>query len=135
MEEISITINGVRYDGVHNSDLHSCRSCELRKLCDNGDFYNQTICEKFNITPSAIIFKKSMTIANETKAIRLLERLLETICEATSSVEKEDTDAGLCVMTNFWFDPTFEFYEDDIKTIKWLQEENEGRLDFSQLTE
>lgn len=74
-------------------------------------------------------------MTNETNAIRLLERLLETICEATSSVEKEDTDAGLCVMPNFRYEPTFEFYEDDIKTIKWLQEENEGVLDFSQLTE
>lgn len=76
-----------------------------------------------------------MTLSNETKAIRLLERLLETICEATSGIEKEDTDAGLCVMPNFRWEPTFEFYEDDIKTIKWLQEETEGMLDFSQLTE
>ena len=67
-------------------------------------------------------------------AIRLLENVLATICEATSGVEKEDTDAGLCVMPNFRWEPTFEFYEDDIKTIKWLQEENEGVLDFSQLT-
>ena len=70
MEEISITINGVRYDGVLNSDLLSCRSCELRKLCDNGDFYNQTICEKFNITPSAIIFKKSISKLEEMERIK-----------------------------------------------------------------
>ena len=76
-----------------------------------------------------------MILTNETKAIRLLERLLETICEATGDVEKEDTEAGLCVIPNFRWNPTFEFYEDDIETIKWLQEENEGMLDFSQLTE
>lgn len=76
-----------------------------------------------------------MTLTNETKAIRLLERLLETICEATSSVEKEDTDAGLCVIPNFRWEPVFEFYEDDIETIKWLQCENEGMTDFSNLTE
>ena len=68
-------------------------------------------------------------------AIRLLENVLATICEASNGVEKEDTDAGLCVMPNFKWEPTFEFYEDDIKTIKWLQEENEGMLDFSKLTE
>lgn len=67
-------------------------------------------------------------------AIMLLENVLATICEATSSVEKEDTDAGLCVMPNFRWEPTFEFYENDIETIKWLQYENEGMIDFSQLT-
>ena len=68
-------------------------------------------------------------------AISLLENVLATICEATSGVEKSDNDAGLCVIPNFRCEPTFEFYEDDIKTIKWLQEENEGMSDFSQLTE
>ena len=67
-------------------------------------------------------------------AIRLLENVLAAICEATSGVEKEDTDAGLCVMPYFRWEPTFEFYENDIETIKWLQYENEGMLDFSQLT-
>ena len=76
-----------------------------------------------------------MTITNETKAIRLLERLLETICKASNGLTKEDTDAGLCVMPNFRWEPTFEFYEDDIEIIKWLQYENEGMIDFSQLTE
>lgn len=68
-------------------------------------------------------------------AIKLLENVLATICEATSGVDKANTDAGLCVIPYFRWEPTFEFYEDDIKTIKWLQEENEGVLDFSQLTE
>ena len=68
-------------------------------------------------------------------AIRLLENVLATICEATSGVEKADTDAGLCVMPNFRWEPTFEFYENDIETIKWLQYENEGMIDFSNLTE
>lgn len=68
-------------------------------------------------------------------AIRLLENVLATICDATSDVEKSDNDSGLCVIPNFRYEPTFEFYEDDIKTIKWLYEKNEGILDFSQLTE
>lgn len=67
-------------------------------------------------------------------AIMLLGNVLATICEATSSVDEADTYAGHCVIPNFRWEPTFEFYEDDIKTIKWLQEKNEGVLDFSQLT-
>ncbi len=66
-------------------------------------------------------------------AIRLLENVLATICEATSSVEKEDTDAGLCVMPNFRWEPTFEFYEDDIEVMKWLEEQSDHTVDFSVL--
>ena len=69
---------------------------------------------------------------DETK--RLLESILSSICDATSSVEKDDTDAGLCITPNFRYEPTFEFYEDDIETIKRLQEES-GDFDFTCLTE
>ena len=69
---------------------------------------------------------------DETK--RLLESILSSICDATSSVEKYDTDAGLCVTPNFRYEPTFEFYEDDIETIKRLQKES-GDFDFTCLTE
>ena len=67
-------------------------------------------------------------------AVRLLESILSSICDATNSVEKDDTDAGLCVKPNFRYEPTFEFYEDDIETIKRLQEES-GDFDFTCLTE
>ena len=67
-------------------------------------------------------------------AVRLLESILSSICDATSSVEKDDTDAGLCVTPNFRYEPNFEFYEDDIETIKRLQEES-GDFDFTCLTE
>ena len=43
-------------------------------------------------------------------------------------------DAGLCVTPNFRYEPTFEFYEDDIETIKRLQEKS-GDFDFPCLTE
>ena len=67
-------------------------------------------------------------------AVRLLESILSSICDATISVNKYDTDAGLCVTPNFRYEPTFEFYEEDIKTIKRLQEES-GDFDFTCLTE
>ena len=63
-------------------------------------------------------------------AVRLLESILSSICDATSSVEKDDTDAGICVTPNFRYEPTFEFYEDDIETIRQLE-----NGDFTCLTE
>lgn len=71
-------------------------------------------------------------------AVRLLESILSSICDATISVNKYDTDAGICVKPNFRpsfrYEPNFEFYEDDIKTIKRLQVES-GDFDFSLLTD
>ena len=73
-------------------------------------------------------------MAKKDDATRLLESILTSICDATSSVEKDDTDAGLCVTPNFRYEPIFEFYdEDDIETIKRLQES--GDFDFTCLTE
>ena len=59
MNEVSIIINGVRYDLELPSNLNSyrCQDCELREMCDDGDYYNQTICEKFQCTIG--FFKKS----------------------------------------------------------------------------
>lgn len=59
MNDVSIIINGVRYDLEIPSytDFHKCQSCELRGLCDDGDYYNQTICEKFQCIMG--FFKKS----------------------------------------------------------------------------
>lgn len=73
-------------------------------------------------------------VTEKDDAVRLLESILSSICDATSSVEKDDTDAGLCVTPNFRYEPTFEFYEDDIETIKRLQKES-GDFDFTCLTE
>lgn len=73
-------------------------------------------------------------MAKKDDATRLLESILTSICDATSSVEKDDTYAGICVTPNFRYEPTFEFYEDDIETIKRLQEES-GDFDFTCLTE
>lgn len=58
MNEVSIIINGVRYDAVKGNHMHFCDGCELREICDDGDYYNQTLCEKFTVA-WASIFKKS----------------------------------------------------------------------------
>ena len=73
-------------------------------------------------------------VTEKDNAVRLLESILSSICDATKSVQKDDTDAGLCVTPNFRYEPTFEFYEDDIETIKRLQKES-GDFDFTCLTE
>lgn len=69
-------------------------------------------------------------LAKKDDAVRLLENILTSICDAASSVEKDDTDAGICVTPNFRYEPTFEFYEDDIETIRQLE-----NGDFTCLTE
>lgn len=58
MNEVSIIINGTRYDAVKGNPMHFCDGCELREICDDGDYYNQTLCEKFKVA-RASIFKKS----------------------------------------------------------------------------
>ena len=81
------------------------------------------------------LIEKLVDIINEKdETKRLLESILTSICDATINVEKFDTDAGLCVTPNFRYEPTFEFYEDDIETIKRLQVENDD-FDFTCLTE
>ena len=73
-----------------------------------------------------------MTQEEKDEAISLLKTILNSICEATSYVEEEDTDFGLCIIPNFKYEPVFEFTEDDIKIIKSLQEIDDI-YDFSQL--
>lgn len=58
MNEVSIIINGVRYDAVLGNVMQFCDGCELRDICDDGDYYNQTLCEKFKVA-RGFIFKKS----------------------------------------------------------------------------
>ena len=43
MNEVSIIINGVRYDAVLGNVMQFCDGCELRDICDDGDYYNQTL--------------------------------------------------------------------------------------------
>ena len=59
MNEVSIIINGVRYDLEIPSHtfFYKCQNCELREMCDNGDYYNQTICEKLQCITG--VFTKS----------------------------------------------------------------------------
>lgn len=57
MNKVSIIINGIRYDAVECEDPF-CGVCELRDICDDGDYYNQRLCQKLNID-SLRVFKKS----------------------------------------------------------------------------
>lgn len=59
MNDVSIIINGVRYDLEIPpfTNFYRCKECELREMCDDGDYYNQTICEKFQCIKG--YFKKS----------------------------------------------------------------------------
>ena len=61
----------------------------------------------------------------------LLISLLRTINEATSEIDSEETDAGLVTIPSFRYEPTFEFDEEDIQTIREISDE-EGE-DFSLL--
>lgn len=54
---------------------------------------------------------------------QLLCNLLQTICEAADGVEEIETDAGTTRILSFRYEPTFEFYEDDVKLINELIEE------------
>lgn len=54
---------------------------------------------------------------------QLLCNLLNTICEATNGVEKMETDAGTTRILSFRYEPTIEFFEDDVRIIKELAEE------------
>lgn len=62
----------------------------------------------------------------------LLLSLLRTINGATSEIDSEETDEGLITIPSFRYEPTFEFNEEDIQTIRQLSDE-EGE-DFSMLT-
>ena len=54
---------------------------------------------------------------------QLLCNLLQTICEAANGVEEMETDAGTTRILSFRYEPTIEFYEDDVRIIKELAEE------------
>lgn len=53
MNEVSIIINGVRYDAVEVNNIYACSQCELDNLCNDG-----LICEMFRID-IYYCFKKS----------------------------------------------------------------------------
>lgn len=59
MNEVSVIINGIRYDLEIpiSTNFYRCKECELLEMCDDGDYYNQTICEKLQCGIG--FFKKS----------------------------------------------------------------------------
>lgn len=65
MNEVSIIINGVRYDAVAGNNMYFCDGCELRDICDDGDYYNQTLCEKFRVARASIFKKSTKSLKDE----------------------------------------------------------------------
>ena len=57
MNEVSIIINGVRYDAVE-AESTGCKwkDCDLFKYCRHNGYRNPRVCE---ISPKNITFKKS----------------------------------------------------------------------------
>lgn len=62
----------------------------------------------------------------------LLVSILETIADATDTMESEDTDCGTLHFPELRYIPTFEFTNEDIRLIKSLGKEE--MMDFSILT-
>ena len=60
MNEVSIIINGVRYDAVdcQCDEEKVCEECDLVGFCDNIP-YILTLCQVFDIKEENIHFKKS----------------------------------------------------------------------------
>jgi hypothetical protein len=56
MDEVSIIINGVRYDAVETKTEFTCEECELRDLCQQVQY--TCLCHIFDITVNQG-FKKS----------------------------------------------------------------------------
>lgn len=57
MNEISIIINGVRYDAVDTTDVEWCHCCDLCEMCNEHDFASSELCNE--VFGSNKIFKKS----------------------------------------------------------------------------
>ena len=69
----------------------------------------------------------------EDKIEKFLVSILETIADATESVEVESADCGVLHFPMLKYAPVFEFTDEDIQLIKELGEDN--LEDFSILTD
>ena len=60
MNEVSIIINGVRYDAIELSHNDACRECDICDILEmiNEENYIECICGKFNFWYN-VCFKKS----------------------------------------------------------------------------
>ena len=58
MNEVSIIINGVRYDAVECRFNDICRTCDLQKLCSSIDG-RMSLCDIFTPIGDDTHFKKS----------------------------------------------------------------------------
>ena len=58
------------------------------------------------------------------RILDLCLNMLETIAQATDGMEVGDYDYGELYTPHFRYEPSFEFTEDDVKTIKELAEDD-----------
>lgn len=60
MNEVSIIINGVRYDAVHEHRSYDCKECDMKLLCE-GDykFTFPSLCALLGGLSCKNYFKKS----------------------------------------------------------------------------
>ena len=72
-------------------------------------------------------------MTREERIKSLLVSVLETIADATESMEIESADCGILHFPILKYNPTFEFTDEDILLIQSLGEEE--MMDFSMLTE
>ena len=72
-------------------------------------------------------------MTREERIKNLLASVLETIADATESVELESADCGVLHFPILKHNPTFEYTDEDIMLIQSLGEEE--MMDFSMLTE
>ena len=56
MDEVSIIINGVRYDAVDAKTEYSCEECDLRHLCEKAQY--MSLCLILDVKENKC-FKKS----------------------------------------------------------------------------
>lgn len=66
----------------------------------------------------------SKYMRKEDKIEKLLVSILETIADATESVEVESADCGVLHFPMLKYAPVFEFTDEDIQLIKELGEDN-----------
>lgn len=56
-KEVSIIINGVRYDSIADNLGNICNTCDLQEMCDNSSSCVSMACEE--LLSSGYNFKKS----------------------------------------------------------------------------
>lgn len=65
MNEVSIIINGVRYDVVEANTEFACEECDIRDLCEKVQY--TCLCHIFDMTRNQCLKKTDKSLSNESK--------------------------------------------------------------------